>query len=388
MENVQFDIWSLLLSFGVFQGLFLIPAILKGNRLNSKFLAGLVLIISLNVFGYLLLSSRLYQVIPHLIFISNPLLFLLGPLFYFYIRASTQMDFRFNLKQHWAHFTPVLIGIYYHWNFYVLSGSSKVNVMNAFYATSDLQADNWLIAYFTIHTLQTLFYILKARTILSTVRTELNGSKKSEYIKWLSKFSLAFAAYWLINFTGLLWMSFADGFFHEVDYIIMLTSAAMIHTLAFVALSKNRFFNEMMVSHKKGKGGKGNLGEQEITSLLNGLNALMKKEKPFLDPELKMGQLAEMANLTTNKLSELLNEGVGKTFYEFVNDYRLEEVKSKLGDPEFANYTILGIALDSGFNNKNTFNRYFKKQTGQTPSEYMRENAAKGSHAIQSDALM
>ncbi len=375
MQSVQFDIWSLLLSFGVFQGLFITPIILKTKRQPSYFLAGLVLIISLNVLNYLFLSSRLYQVFPHYVFIPNAFFFWMGPFYYFYIRSVAEPGFRFQLKRYWLHFTPILLGIAYYWPFLTLSGQGKIEFFNNYFALEQLPASWMVTTFFSLNIIQSLIYILLARKVLVKQQLEANGSKRGKYLKWLSQFSIVFAVYWLIDFLGLIWLTVADGFFHAVDYIIMLSSALIVHVLAYVAVSKNSIFQTVFLGAKALNKAKSGLEEKEVMLSLDRLTRLMEVEKPYLNPELKMNELAGRVDLSSNDLSMLLNDHLGKTFYEFVNDYRLEEVKSKLSNPAFSNYTILGIAVDSGFNNKNTFNRYFKKETGLTPSDYLKKSS-------------
>jgi AraC-like DNA-binding protein len=59
-----------------------------------------------------------------------------------------------------------------------------------------------------------------------------------------------------------------------------------------------------------------------------------------------------------------------QSYYDFINQYRIEEFKNRLADPESERYNLLSIAFDSGFQSKGTFNSIFKKFTGMTPSEY------------------
>ena len=375
MQHVQFDIWSVLLSFGVFQGLFITPIILKNRRQTNYFLAGLVLIISLNVMNYLVLSSRLYQIIPHFVYLPASLFFWLGPFYYFYVRSVAEPGFNFNLKRHWAHFTPIVIGIAYYWNFYVLSGVRKVEIFDNYFALTDLHASTPVTLYFLLNILQSLVYILLARKLLKKQRKLANGSKRGRYLNWLNQFSILFAVYWFINFFGIIWLTLADGFFHAVDYIVMLSSALMIHILAFVAVAKNNIFQSVFLGTKSNDRLKSGMTESQLMLAIDELTRLMEVEKPHLNADLKMADLASELGISENELSMLLNDHLGKSFYEFVNEYRLEEVKDRLRDPAFSNYTILGIALDSGFNNKNTFNRYFKKETGQTPSSYLKQRA-------------
>jgi AraC-like DNA-binding protein len=372
LSDVQFDIWSLLLAFGVFQGFFLVPLILKGKKPASWFLAALVLVISLLIINYLFLSSGLYRYFPHFILAPNPLFFLIGPLYYFYTRSLTSPQFRFQWSRQWPHFLAILPGVAFHWNFYVLSGEQKVGFFEGYFALETLQASWWVTAYSLIHILQSLSYIYLAGRLLSRAKSQSGTSGKSSGLRWLIRFNAAFCVYWLIDFAGILWLTLANGFFHEVDYILMLSSAAMIHLLAFIALRQHKVFAEVFLAGSNGRYEKSGMNRAMAQEAMQRLEEIMSTDKPHLEPALKLGELADRLELSTNALSQLLNEHYGKTFYEFVNSYRLEEVKKKLGSPGFDNYTILGVALECGFNNKNTFNRYFKKEMGLTPSAYLK----------------
>ena len=99
---------------------------------------------------------------------------------------------------------------------------------------------------------------------------------------------------------------------------------------------------------------------------------LMAEQRPWLEPELNLAELAHRLALHPVLLSKVLNTGCGQSFSDFVNTYRVEEARRKLADACFAHYSLVGIALDSGFNSKSTFNRVFKKLVGTAPSEVTR----------------
>ena len=102
------------------------------------------------------------------------------------------------------------------------------------------------------------------------------------------------------------------------------------------------------------------------------LLALMEAEKPWLEPELTLAELAQRLRTNPSLLSKVINQGCGQNFNDFVNGYRVAEARRKLADPRFAHYSLVGVALASGFNSKSTFNRVFKKLTGQAPGELVR----------------
>ena len=96
---------------------------------------------------------------------------------------------------------------------------------------------------------------------------------------------------------------------------------------------------------------------------------LMEEEQPWLEPELTLTELANRLRTHPALLSKVINAGCGQNFNDFVNAYRVQEARRKLADARFAHYSLVGVALESGFNSKSTFNRVFRKVTGQAPSE-------------------
>jgi AraC-like DNA-binding protein len=86
---------------------------------------------------------------------------------------------------------------------------------------------------------------------------------------------------------------------------------------------------------------------------------------------LSLADLARRMRTNPVVLSQVINMGVGKNFNDFVNHYRVEEFKQQAKKPTNAHLSLLGIALDCGFNSKATFNRAFRKFTGTSPGEFL-----------------
>jgi len=102
------------------------------------------------------------------------------------------------------------------------------------------------------------------------------------------------------------------------------------------------------------------------------LNKLMTEDRVYTEPSLTLRKLSAKMELNTNKLSWLINEVIGKNFNEYVNGLRLEAFKKNAASPNYREYSLLGIALDCGFNSKSVFNEFFKKQEGITPSAWLK----------------
>ncbi|HEY4208294.1 MAG TPA: helix-turn-helix domain-containing protein, partial [Puia sp.] len=108
-----------------------------------------------------------------------------------------------------------------------------------------------------------------------------------------------------------------------------------------------------------------------VQSAVRTLEQLMLTEKLFLDPDLKLSVLAERMEIAPKTLSAVLNQHMGKSFNEYINEYRVREVQGRLLGGESRELTIAGLAYEAGFNSLQTFQRAFKAVSGVTPSEFM-----------------
>lgn len=112
------------------------------------------------------------------------------------------------------------------------------------------------------------------------------------------------------------------------------------------------------------------LKDTEAIILAENLKEVMQTQKLYLNQELSLKDLAKSIDTYTHYITQILNSYFNQNFYDFVNQYRVEEAERLLLDPSKSNFTILAIAYECGFNSKAPFNRAFKKKNGITPSEY------------------
>lgn len=135
---------------------------------------------------------------------------------------------------------------------------------------------------------------------------------------------------------------------------------------------QNQIFKTSETKNKSKK--KELLDQDSIKKYSDRLLTYVQEKEPYLDSNLSLRSLAEQIDIHPNQLSWLLNESIGKNFNEFINQYRFETFKTIVQNPENANLTIEGLAYDSGFNSKTVFNTYFKKETGLTPKQFLKQN--------------
>lgn len=133
-------------------------------------------------------------------------------------------------------------------------------------------------------------------------------------------------------------------------------------------------FDIQVSSPNKNKYKRTTLSSHQAKEIERKLNELMEKEKPFLNSRLSSPDLAELVDITTNQLSQFLNEHLNKNFYDYVNSFRLKEFLHLSKNPKYSHLSILGLAYECGFNSKTTFNAFFKREMGVTPSEYFKKS--------------
>ena len=116
------------------------------------------------------------------------------------------------------------------------------------------------------------------------------------------------------------------------------------------------------------------VSENRLNELDKKLQALINLEKVFLENDLSLPKLSKRMNASCNETSFVINELYRDNFYNFINKYRVEEAKILLLSEKYNQLNILGIAYESGFNSKTTFNTTFKKHTGFSPTEFVKTN--------------
>jgi adenylate cyclase len=114
------------------------------------------------------------------------------------------------------------------------------------------------------------------------------------------------------------------------------------------------------------------LTREQSREILVNLNNNIKQQELFLNPQLTLSDLAESIDVSTNIVSQALNENLEKNFYEYINSFRLEHFIELFKNPKYKQFTMLSIAYESGFNSKSTFNAFFKKSMGKSPSDYFK----------------
>jgi YesN/AraC family two-component response regulator len=151
------------------------------------------------------------------------------------------------------------------------------------------------------------------------------------------------------------------------DHLFASYISIAIYLISFQVISQSGFFKQPnLVEQQKYKSSSLSMDDQ--SGILKKLKALMETEKPFLQSGFSLSDLAAKLKVSTHQLSQVINDGLGKSFFEMTAEYRIEEAKKLL--KEKVNIKVEEIAEEVGYNSKSSFNTAFKKITGMTPSEW------------------
>jgi AraC-like DNA-binding protein len=321
-------------------------------------------------------------------FVIQPLPFLTGPLLYLYLRSFKES---LNWRKVLPHFIPFILFFFVaYWN---ISSLSKEYPEADEVPAGVLNRPSIIAVQYVRFAHQLLYYILARRTLLSYQRSirHLFSEISRIDLQWgrflVNGFLVLVSAFMIIfplmrsypeEFNTLLFlnMAIATPYIYLAVYkgvlqpTIWQVQPAIKKETVEESIHEAEEIEEDTIITEKPKTAKAKLSTEKIKDLVDRIAGLMEKEKIFQETELTLQQLALRLNVPAYQVSQSLNEGMKKNFYDLVNGYRVEEAKRLLIDPKNTNYTILSVGFEAGFNSKTTFNTVFKKFTGMTPTEF------------------
>jgi AraC-like DNA-binding protein len=363
---------ALIIAGGILQGLFVTLLLNNGQVKKSRanvFLSVLLIALSFSTF-HIMFAGRVINHFSVKVFnAGDPSFLLIAPLLWFYVKELTGSKVSFSLKSS-LHFIPffLIICISLLFRFVPANNSTKLFLLEHSRFTSMMF---WILV-----VVQFSFYhfLIRRRWLVyqQVIEQEISNTEDVN-ISWVRFFMSVFL---LINFLFLMNLFVV---IHLENIFWLERTTAVIFSLSIFALGYKgilqreifytRFYKavaEIKVASIPIKVVE-NRPEQE---LINRLLLYMEEKKPYLDPELTLSDLAKQTQMSRNQLSQVINDGIGDNFYNFINKYRVEQVKKFMTESTMKHFSMLGLALEAGFKSKSTFNLIFKRFTGLTPTEY------------------
>jgi len=303
-----------------------------------------------------------------------PFLFLIGPLFFFYILSLVKIDFRFK----WLHILHVV-------PFFILS-LSRFFIYTESFAPSFYFSGHMSMKYMIIYILISIsisVYMIAIYVMLvqhrKNIKNYFSSTPNEIKLDWvfviLSLISLSYIFLLYVPLIDLFSLSIEK----KIFWFDQFNSGLLAFILLVFGLLQPIIYNNRPVNTEERKNNeiyksvKSGLSEAESKTIANKIINYLDNSKPYLDPEYNLEIMARDLNITRQNISLVINDTIGKNFYQLINEYRVEEFKQLVLDSKYNNIKLLELAYDAGFNSKSSFNRIFKEITGSTPSSYKNE---------------
>jgi AraC-like DNA-binding protein len=324
-----------------------------------------------------------YSSTPYLAGWGSCLPLLFGPLIYFYTQSVLYKDFLFTVKS-WSHFVPFIICFCITEFYFLFQSRSAAEKLLSNTLQHHLPKSVSVVSTFIF--IQFLLYIiisLKKISLYKKASGQYFSNDQQRDVSILYSTILFFLLIVIITIlNGLLSQTSLANYFLVGFNIVVFALLVYVMTVLLKALNKPTVFiiseKDLLANQPAAffKPALSDAEKKEKEELAQTVLTYMQKNKPWLEPELTLEQLASQLSLKPRLLSQVINEVLQKNFYDFINHYRIEEAERLLTNPKDKKITILEVLYKVGFNSKSSFNSLFKKYTGLTPSEFRKKQSS------------
>jgi AraC-like DNA-binding protein len=364
---------DIVILFGAVQGLIvsLLLYFYNNNKTTSRLLALLIFLLTLASLNIWLLNqpwsqTPFFQVISAIL----PMVIIMpvGPLLYLYTRKTLDPEFAIG-KSTRVHFYSVAIDLLPHIVALCFITGVFMGVLENNPQPVATFIDNYNVYSDIPRWLSTTIYLaFSFRYMLGCKNAAVDDlSKKTQWLQQLHVALGSFQIIWFIYLIPYVIPSLTDKMLRLFNwYPIYVPLSVLIYWLGFKGYMMQ---NQALTSSKANK----LLVEFEPETVKH-ISALllraMEEQQYYLNPDLSLNLLANHIAVSPKSISTVLNQYQKTNFNDFVNEYRIIAFKEKYGQPQYANYTIIGIAFECGFKSQPTFQRAFKQFTGCTPTDF------------------
>lgn len=368
----------------------LLILITKKNKTTAdKILATWLLVTGIHLaFFYIFINNIILQW-PLLLGIQIPLPLLHGPFLFLYTAALTnQLSSR---KWVWLHFVPVAMAYLLMLPFFLLPDSKKIWVFKNEGAGYEQTTAIIFIAILLSGLLYAIWSFKKLQQHRKNINNQFSNTEKIT-LNWLQYLVAGISIIWITVWVGedtliytvvVLYVIFI-GYFGIKQVGIFTYRQPQEMTLSIqpmpdVTTSQEPITEVVAAANEPGtiaekiKYQKSALSPGQMQAIHQQLSRLMQQEKLYKNPELTLAEVSQQLQVHPNILSQVINSAEQKSFFDYVNQLRVEEFKQLSAQPNSQQYTLLSLAFECGFNSKTAFNRNFKKVTGLSPSDYIKQ---------------
>ncbi len=347
------DTIQLVLLIALGQGVFLTIVLIaqkKGNLRANRLLAIAVFLMTYFTFVFLLNESGYRRYIPILILNGFSITPLIPVTFYFYFKQSLNDQ----LAKRWGlHLIPFLLQFVYWF-------PNNTNGLLFHLSGSDLAQYYSLTIVRVVGGIHILLFMVYFHVLFYRMTIPPEA-------RWLTKIRVLYGILTFFFTMGLLsiWLSDTE----VIRYAFFFFLSFFIYLIGYQGyIQDEKIFPQPKVTRSKYLNS--SISLEESKRIYRTLIRHMENQKPFLDPNIKLSEIAHQIGTKPHHLSRAVNENYEGNFMDFVNKYRIDEAKSILIHKDTQTLKMLAVAMESGFGNKVSFYKSFRKFTGVLPSEF------------------
>jgi len=339
----------------------------REKKLSNQLLAGFLIFTAIDISAFF---YQKYIILPlNLEMLRNSVSSFKNPLLFLYILSIIYSNFKLKWK-HLIHILPWIIRILILMpNFFLASNEAKLEFQNNFDENIEIQ----FLGYFgdlvsLVYLIAEIYYIARYRKLLLENFADKLAFKNYNWLKQLA--ILLFIGQVLTWVKGYSRSNLSIESTNSLRTIVLVFGIGFVCWLFLKAVNTPKLFKGIEVDLKTSQEIIGKNKQEAVNHQLEFLKNYMRTKKPFLNSSLTIRKLAEEIKMNSRDLSVLINQNLNQHFFDFVNEYRIEESKQILRNPLKKEFTILEILYEVGFNSKSSFNTAFKKHTGLTPTQF------------------
>jgi len=359
-----------------FFGFFLSTSLImtkRGNKTSNKLLAFLIIILSIHVTKHILFTGNLDLISPVFYLVTHVVTFFFGPIIYIYTNS---------LFYPWVGVRKLLLHFIPGFSLLVFILVMLLKAQPSASTSVDIEFITILILLVTLlQIIHLLIYTLKVTNLINTITKALKQTI-SNYdqlkLRWLKELTFGLIIILIASFSYYLYMIF-QGYYtfnEELDFAFITLLSLYILMIGVKSFQVPEIYIGQIVRNKQNVTLK--LPEHIASNFQEKIDRYLAEHKPFLDCNLRLDNLADSLSIKSYLLSQTINQQYNKNFFDFINFYRIEEAKRLMVNS--VDDSIIGIAMQSGFNSKTAFYRAFKKSTGLSPLQYIKSRKSSSSN--------
>jgi len=360
---MQFSFPAVLFLFGALQALLFILGLWR-NSADHRTISFRLLITLLASIGVILTHHAIFSSLPgkaawHYAFMefSAACWLMVPPTLYLFVRSLTEEGFHWQRRFWWLFSVSgyqVLSGglrfVGFPYGFYLLFGK---NVALYNYA--------WVGSYLAMGAIFGL-------ATLRLLRKPRQSARQQERLRWLRYYVIAFLVAIFVSSVALVYLGLYDKYSVNFEFALLLVFEFFVLAIVYQSIRRSTY-SAWLANRLYGATA---VAPPALKVLHEQLDSYVKADRPYLNPALKLADLASASGISENDLSQVFTQYLGTSFYAYVNGYRLSAFEAQLGTDASSHLTISGLAEECGFKSKTSLYKVFREKHGTTPVAFLR----------------